>query len=75
MNLKCISLVTVTEKGLIVKGVGKRRLVPCGKKMVQVDQFTWSCSSGHRRKYPIEEWDKIAFKDFYQIQTTKEDRA
>lgn len=69
MNIRCIALVTVTEKGKITKGIGKRRLVPCGKRMVQIDQYTWECSSGHKRKYPADEWEKVAFKDFYQTET------
>lgn len=54
--LICVSILTEDRPGRPEKYLGKRKLVECGLRMSQKDQFTFSCPNGHERHYPDQKW-------------------
>lgn len=66
-TIRCVAIVTVDCNGFLASSQGKKRNVECGKRMVQVGEFTWKCTSGHVRKWPFESWTALSMGEFSWI--------
>lgn len=61
----CLAIIVDFDTSVLGK-VGKKKNIECGLSMVQIDEHTWLCPMGHKRRTAA--YDKKGISQFYRRQ-------